>query len=78
MELRPGSPTDADPVNVVWVVDSTKYPFFRAELYHQFHSNFFQSEGMPYPGSYTQDLYLRKLEACVIAPVDECPPGRHW
>jgi len=46
MELREGSgnvyngkkPSEDDIVNVVWVVDSTELPFYRAEKYHQYHT----------------------------------------
>jgi hypothetical protein len=42
MELREGrgsggSAREGDEVGVVWVVDSARLPFYRAERYHQFH-----------------------------------------
>ena len=30
-----GAPTEGDELNTVWVVDSTKLPFFRAEVYQK-------------------------------------------
>eukprot|EP00199_Chlamydomonas_sp_CCMP681_P006926 CAMPEP_0119107442 /NCGR_PEP_ID=MMETSP1180-20130426/10152_1 /TAXON_ID=3052 ORGANISM="Chlamydomonas cf sp, Strain CCMP681" /NCGR_SAMPLE_ID=MMETSP1180 /ASSEMBLY_ACC=CAM_ASM_000741 /LENGTH=283 /DNA_ID=CAMNT_0007092929 /DNA_START=115 /DNA_END=966 /DNA_ORIENTATION=+ len=58
MELREGSggeylpgqrkATEEDLVNVVWVVDSTKLPFNRAERYHQYHNGI----GEAFPKSY--------------------------
>ena len=42
MELKPGVGGDADATNVVWVVDTARFPFYTGEVYHQFHCNFFQ------------------------------------
>jgi hypothetical protein len=39
--LQNGKPQEADEINVVWVVDSDslrQLPFYRAEVYHQFHN----------------------------------------
>ena len=47
MDLRPGSgnvysgtfgqtASEGDLLNVVWVIDSNEFPFFRAEVYHQY------------------------------------------
>ena len=33
-----GGPTEDDLINVVWVVDSNKLPFYQAEVYHQYHN----------------------------------------
>ena len=49
MELRAGAGNDGDTLNVVWVMDSDAYPFYPGEQFHQFHSNFFNSPGMPVP-----------------------------
>jgi hypothetical protein len=46
MELREGSgnefqgnkPGEDDILNVVWVVNSSQLPFYRAEKYHQYHT----------------------------------------
>ena len=42
MELKPGKGGDADVTNVVWVLDTARFPFYWGEVYHQFHCNFFQ------------------------------------
>lgn len=60
MQLREGSgnvyvrgaPSEPDEVNVVWIVDSNKLPFFRAEAYHQFHNGL----GKAFSPEYTRDL----------------------
>ena len=52
------------------------FPFHLGEPYHQFHSNFFMSDGMPYPSSYTQDLWHLKDSQGEI-PSTGCPDGRH-
>ena len=57
MRLKAGNGGDADEFNTVWIHDSTRFPFFDGEVYHQAHCNFFRSEGMPYPTSYTSDLW---------------------
>ena len=52
MELRPSTGgSDDDEINVVWVYDSTAFPFWPAEVYHQLHCNSFMNEGMPYAAS---------------------------
>lgn len=71
MELREGSgneynfgrASEDDLFNVVWVVDSTKLPFYRAERYHQFHSGI----GEPFPREYTQEL---KAEVAATGRID--------
>ena len=60
MALKPAVGGDADELNTVWVYDSTRFPFFEGERYHQAHCNFFSSEGMPYPTSYTSALWTQK------------------
>tara|TARA_B110001452_G_scaffold11469_1_gene9464 strand:- start:55 stop:915 length:861 start_codon:yes stop_codon:yes gene_type:complete len=60
MALKPGVGGDADELNTVWVYDSTRFPFYDGERYHQAHCNFFASEGMPYPASYTGSLWTQK------------------
>lgn len=59
-------------------MDSNLFLFHRAETYHQFHSNFFESEGMTYGDAYTKSLYSIKAGSCEIAPVIGCPDGPHW
>ena len=37
--------------------DSQAHPFYDAEVYHQAHCDFSMSAGMPYPSSYTADVW---------------------
>ena len=34
--------------------------------------------GMPYPASYTDDVYREKIAAGQLPKVEGCPEGRHW
>ena len=77
MELRAGRGDDADLLNVVWILDSTAFPFYAGEVFHQFHSNFFQSPGMPYPDTYVHGLWEAQQNAGIIGPTG-CPEERHW
>eukprot|EP00878_Enallax_costatus_P029288 GHUV01031738.1.p1 GENE.GHUV01031738.1~~GHUV01031738.1.p1 ORF type:complete len:119 (+),score=12.07 GHUV01031738.1:636-992(+) len=60
MELREGKgnvyergqAAENDELNVVWVVDSDELPFYRAEMYHQFHNGL----GKAFSPAYTRDL----------------------
>ena len=61
MELREGSggkfddsgrPAEDDLLNVIWVVDSDKLPFYQAEQYHQYHNGL----GKKFPEKYTKEL----------------------
>ena len=73
MALKPSiDGSDPDEFNTVWVMDSDSFPFWAGEVYHQFHCNFFYSEGMPYPEWYWNDLWLTQQQACRIAPTG-CP-----
>lgn len=63
-----GQPTEDDLTNVVWVVDSEKLPFFRAEAYHQFHNGI----GAAFPKEYTGDLKDKAMQAGKIGPTG-CP-----
>ena len=47
-----GRAKEGDELNTVWVIDSTKFPFYQAELYHQFHNGL----GKKFPSEYTKDL----------------------
>jgi peptide methionine sulfoxide reductase MsrA len=67
-----GALGDGDKLNTVWVLDSDKFPFHVAEVYHQYHCNFFMSEGMPYPDEYTLDLWKHMQAEKKIAPTG-CP-----
>ena len=42
IKLVAGKGGDADTLgkNMVWVMDTEKFPFYRAEIYHQFHGTF--------------------------------------
>ena len=78
MDLREGSgnenqgplgvPTEGDELNAVWVIDSTKFPFFRAEVYHQFHNGL----GKKFPTNYTKDLKEAALQNKLIGTTG-CP-----
>ena len=76
MVLKPGTGNEGEEANTVLVYDSEAFPFHLGEPYHQFHSNFFMSDGMPYPSSYTQDLWHLKDSQGEI-PSTGCPDGRH-
>lgn len=39
VRVRAGSGDDADARGTVWVLDSAQFPFFQAEVYHQFHDD---------------------------------------
>uniref|UniRef100_A0A383W0J3 peptide-methionine (S)-S-oxide reductase n=1 Tax=Tetradesmus obliquus TaxID=3088 RepID=A0A383W0J3_TETOB len=72
MELREGKgnvyergqPVEGDEINVVWVVDSDELPFYRAEVYHQFHNGL----GKAFSPAYTRDLKQAVLSTGKIAP----------
>ena len=86
LKLGQGGTHDADEPNTVWVYDSDRYNFYAGEVYHQFHCNFFQSEGMPYPDSYTVDLWNLQQSTGQIQPTGcpedgnhaPCGSGWHW
>jgi peptide methionine sulfoxide reductase MsrA len=68
MELREGNggrfspdgkPLEDDVLNVVWVVDSQKLPFYQAEKYHQYHNGL----GYKFPDSYTKEMKQAAIEA---------------
>uniref|UniRef100_A0A7S2UWB6 Peptide-methionine (S)-S-oxide reductase n=1 Tax=Fibrocapsa japonica TaxID=94617 RepID=A0A7S2UWB6_9STRA len=52
IKLVPGQGNDADTSGkrIVWVMNSEQYPFYQAEIYHQFHDGFMPGEN--YPVSY--------------------------
>ncbi len=52
IQLKAGKGSDADTSGkkIVWVMDSDKFPFQQAEIYHQFHDGFMPGE--QYPESY--------------------------
>ena len=67
---------DADEPNTVWIIDSNRFPFYPGEVYHQFHCNFFPSEGMPYPSTYVIDLW-HDLQRTGQLQRTGCPEGSH-
>ncbi|KAL4531524.1 hypothetical protein Ndes2526B_g04364 [Nannochloris sp. 'desiccata'] len=54
-----GKATEPDVLNVVWVVDSSKLPFFQAEQYHQYHNGL----GHKFPEQYTKEMKQAAIEA---------------
>jgi len=77
-----------DETNTVFVMDSTVFPFYQAEQYHQFHSNFFPNPDQPpqYGEWYLDDLFNLQVSLGRIpntgCPDSLCPPGPtgecHW
>lgn len=67
-EWKDGKPTEDDLLNVVWVVDSAQLPFYRAEVYHQFHNGL----GKAFPREYTKDLKEVAMEKGKVAETG-CP-----
>lgn len=55
LELGKGNDPDTLGTKKVYVYDSTKYPFYQAEIYHQFHNDF---QSPPYGKQYND---LQKL-----------------
>lgn len=47
-----GKAREDDELNTVWIIDSDKFPFYQAEMYHQFHNGL----GKRFPTEYTKDL----------------------
>lgn len=75
MELVAGNGNDArekgregDKINRVYVVDSDKLPFHKAELYHQYHN----AMGKPFPRAYTQGMKQAAQDAGRIGTTG-CP-----
>lgn len=62
--LQRGAARENDDINVVWIVDSEQLPFYRAEVYHQFHNGL----GKAFPASYTRDLKAAVAATGKIAP----------
>ena len=63
-----GTAKDKDQINVVYIVDSDKLPFYRAEQYHQFHNGI----GKAFPKQYTVDLKRALTSSKRIGPTG-CP-----
>lgn len=66
-----GKGDDADQRALVWVMDSSKYPFYVAEQYHQFHDGF--NFGENYPNSYNN--LANKLNKDGKLGKSDCPNG---
>lgn len=64
-------PTETDVVNQVWIYDSTKLPFYPAEVYHQFHDGL----GYKFPLEYTRGVKANALQRGLIAQTG-CPEMR--
>jgi len=73
MNLLEGNGNNGDIFNTVWIMDSDKFPFHRAEQYHQYHSNFF---GSKYPSTYWNDMWKNAIAQGTIPPTG-CPEGHH-
>mmetsp|Transcript_68769 Transcript_68769/g.139415 ORF Transcript_68769/g.139415 Transcript_68769/m.139415 type:complete len:321 (+) Transcript_68769:84-1046(+) len=58
LAVAQGSDPDTADTQVVWIYDSEQFPFYQAELYHQFHDDI----GAKYPASYKslKDGLLKK------------------
>lgn len=63
MNLIDGKGCEGDQFNAVYIYDSEKLPFFRAEQYMQFHCNFAPPS---YPVNYTRDLYNLQIKLGLI------------
>ena len=66
-----GKGDDSDQRALVWVMDSTKFPFYVAEQYHQFHDGF--NFGENYPNSYNNLATTLNKEG--ILGKSDCPNG---
>lgn len=77
-----------DEDNTVWVMNSDEFPFYQAEQYHQYHSNYFHNPQQPakYPDWYLKDMWALQIKLGNIpdtgCPNVTCPPGPtgacHW
>jgi len=71
LDFAAGKGNDADARAVAFIMDSTEYPFYQAEVYHQFHDGF--NLGENYPNSYN-GLAQKLLKLGSV--VDQgCPNG---
>mmetsp|Transcript_10091 Transcript_10091/g.17331 ORF Transcript_10091/g.17331 Transcript_10091/m.17331 type:complete len:254 (-) Transcript_10091:810-1571(-) len=59
MVLVEGEGGEPDTLNTVFVMDSEQFPFFQAEMYHQFHHGL----GHQFDREYTYDLRLKQARA---------------
>ena len=72
LEKGKGGPDDTEGEYTVYVYDSQKYPFYRGEQYHQFHSN--PVIGRPLPSSYLRTMRSQQIAAKRIDQV--CAGGK--
>ena len=70
-DFEKGKAKDSDQINVVYIVDSDKLPFYRAEQYHQFHNGI----GKAFSKEYTVDLKRALTNSRRIGPTG-CPELR--
>lgn len=63
-----GKAREDDELNTVWIIDSDKFPFYQAELYHQFHNGL----GKRFPTTYTKDLKEVAVENKIVKETG-CP-----
>eukprot|EP00238_Polyblepharides_amylifera_P002839 CAMPEP_0196584968 /NCGR_PEP_ID=MMETSP1081-20130531/49174_1 /TAXON_ID=36882 /ORGANISM="Pyramimonas amylifera, Strain CCMP720" /LENGTH=243 /DNA_ID=CAMNT_0041906363 /DNA_START=52 /DNA_END=783 /DNA_ORIENTATION=+ len=68
MRLVSGSGSEEEVFNTVFVMDSLRFPFHQAEMYHQFHSDM----GHNFPLEYTHDLRSTLFENGRVKPTG-CP-----
>ena len=71
LDFSKGRGNDPDARALAFVMDTSDYPFFIAEKYHQFHDGF--NFGENYPNKYN-DL-AGKLEKEHLLDVNKCPNG---
>lgn len=74
VKLLAGIGVDADTLlkREVYVYDSTRFPFFQAELYHQFHDDMIERYGEDYKQLKNGFKYAGKLRAV------SCPDEKFW
>lgn len=48
IRLRAGAGNDGDDRGTVWVMDSSQFPYYQAEVYHQFHDDMTEAYGAAY------------------------------
>jgi len=77
MEMRPGNgnlfdrggfASEDDVINTVWVMDTAKFQFHQAEVYHQFHNGL----GKAFPSWYTKEMKAAALKAGTVKETG-CP-----
>jgi peptide methionine sulfoxide reductase MsrA len=71
LDFAKGKGDDPDRRALAFVMDTTEYPFYVAEQYHQFHDGF--NLGENYPSSYNN--LASKLSKAQTLGVSECPNG---